>query len=194
MIDPETKDKFLRAATFYLFFVKGGDWRVSIERSNPVIDYLTNSFKIVALFSLIESLSDKQYMDFYKWLCNGIGESDFPIVDRAVLSNFNEKYKEEYGSIRRCKSFFENLPASSQEALCSAINIGGKPLVSVKKVVEFLYNARSKFVHNAEFVLEVGSSTNLSEKQNKVIQSNLSMDVLLASVEEGILAYFNRKE
>lgn len=78
--------------------------------------------------------------------------------------------------------------------LCGAIKIGGKPLSSVKKMAEFLCGARSKFVHNAELMLEVGGGTNLSGKQNKVAQSNLSMAVLLASVEEGILVYFTRKK
>lgn len=194
LIDPAAKDEFLRVATFYLFFVKKGDWHVSVEHSNPVTDYITNSFKIVALFSLIESLSDKQYMDFYKWLRNETGKSDFPIADRTALASLDVKYKEEYGSIRRCKDFFENLPASSQKNLCGAIKIDGKPLSSVKKVAEFLYNARSEFVHNAEFVLEVGSGTNFSGNQSKVVQSDLSMEVLLESIEEGILAYFIHKK
>lgn len=133
-------------------------------------------------------------MDFYRWLCNEAGEPDFPIADRTALSSLDAKYKEEYGSIRRCKSFFENLPASSQKTLCGAIKIGGKPLSSVKKVAEFPYSARSEFVHNAEFVLQVGSGTNFSGKRSKVVQSNLSMEVLLESVEEGILAYFTRKK
>lgn len=64
--DSITKDEFLRAAAFYLFFVKRGDWHVSIERSNPVIDYITNSLMLIAIFSLIESLSNKQYIDFYR--------------------------------------------------------------------------------------------------------------------------------
>ena len=192
--DSTTKDEFLRAATFYLFFVKRGDWHVSIERSNPVISYVTNSFKLVALFSLIESLSGQQYKDFYQWLCNEAGASVFPIGDRNALCELNDRYKDAYGSIRRCKAFFENLPMPRQEALCSAIKIEGKPLGSVKKVAEFLYEARSSFVHGAEWVLMVGGGSNFSRKGSRVVQSNLEMDVLLESVEEGICAYFDKRK
>ena len=189
--DPAVKDDFLRAGTFYLFLVKKGDWHVSVERSNPVIWYFTDSYRLVAIFSLIASLSDKQYKDFYEWLRDEPSDDLFPIVSRNVLVTLYDKYNEMYGSIRRCKAFFEKLPASSQKALCSAIKIEGRPLDSVKKVAEFLYKERSSFVHGAELVLMVGSSSNYSRRGNKVVESNLEMDVLMGCVEEGLLAYFN---
>lgn len=190
--DSETKNEFLRAAAFYLFFVKSGNWHVYVDRSNPVIDYITNSFKLATLFSLIESLSDKKYKDFYQWLCNEVSDSDFQIVDQAMLSNLYERYKDTYGSVRRCKAFFDNLPSARQKVLCSAIKIGEHPLDSVTKVAEFLYDSRSKFMHEAQMVLELGSGIHFSRLRNKVVQSTLSIDVLLESVEEGILAYFDR--
>ncbi len=188
------KDEFLRAATFYLFFVKRGDWHVSVERSNPVINYLTNSFKFVAIFALIESLSDQQYKDFYGWLSSEADGSVFPINDGVALSKLNDRYKSKYGSIRRCKAFFENLPVLSQKALRNAIKVEGKPLDSVKRVAEFLYEERSKFVHEAELVLMACSGSNYSRKGSKVVESNLEMDVLLACVEEGLLAYFGKHQ
>jgi hypothetical protein len=59
-------------------------------------------------------------------------------------------------------------------------------------VAEFLYEARSKFVHEAELALMVCSGSNYSRRESKVVESNLEMDVLLACVEEGLLAYFNK--
>ncbi len=188
------KDEFLRAATFYLFFVKRGDWHVSVERSNPVINYLTNSFKFVAIFALIESLTDQQYKDVYGWLSSEADGSVFPINDGVALSKLNDRYKSKYGSIRRCKAFFENLPVLSQKALRNAIKVEGKPLDSVKRVAEFLYEERSKFVHEAELVLMACSGSNYSRKGSKVVESNLEMDVLLACVEEGLLAYFGKHQ
>lgn len=74
----EQKDEFLRVASSYLFLVKQGDWHVTVEGSNPVIDYFTNSFKLVSLFSLIESLSSEKHQDFYEWLGH-IGGDIYPI-------------------------------------------------------------------------------------------------------------------
>lgn len=62
------KSLFLRMASFYLFLVKGGDWIVDLPDSDKVIDYLTNTFKYIAIFSLIESLSDEKYCDFYEFV------------------------------------------------------------------------------------------------------------------------------
>jgi len=74
----EQKDEFLRVGSSYLFLVKQGNWHVEVEGSNPVIDYFTNSFKLVSLFSLIESLSSEKHRDFYEWLGH-VGEEIFPI-------------------------------------------------------------------------------------------------------------------
>src|SRR5712692_7596070 len=62
------KNLFLRTASFYLFLVKRGDWVVDVPGSNKVIDYLTNTYKCVAIFSLIESLSKGKFIDFYTFL------------------------------------------------------------------------------------------------------------------------------
>jgi len=191
--DSATKDDFLRAVTFYLFFVKNGDWHVSVERSNEVVDYITNSFKLAGLFSLIESLSRKVYKDFYQWLRTEAGNYVFPINDQDVLSQLNDRYKDEYGSIRRCKTFFENLPRANQDALCKAIKSNGESLTSIAEVASLLYTARSEFVHAAELMLLVGSGTHFSKKGGRNFQADLSMDVLLKSVEEGILAHFDRQ-
>jgi hypothetical protein len=193
--DLATKDEFLRTASFYLFMVKCGDWHVAVERSNAVIGYFTNSFKLVALFSVIESLSDKHYKDFYKWLSDEPQDSIFPINDKAALSELNERYKDKYGSIRRCKVFFENLPQCRQEVLCHSIKIDGQPLKSVKKVAEFLYDNRIKFVHEARLFSQIGDDNTavLSMKGNKVVQWELSIDVLFQAFEEGLLAYFGCK-
>src|SRR5512138_2406781 len=85
-LHPDTvKDEFLRVASFYLLLVKRGDWHLNIVGPNPVVDYLTNSLKLVALFSLIESLSSESYVDFYEWLIMADREASFPIADKRAL-------------------------------------------------------------------------------------------------------------
>jgi hypothetical protein len=190
--DDATKDEFLRVACFYNLLVKNGDWHVT--GSVGVVDYLTNSFKLVALFSLIESLSDKQHQEFYAWLCSEDPKSIFPISDKSTLSTLNDKYKNSYGSIRRCVAFFSALPPLRQKALCDAIKVDRQPLVSIKKVADFLYELRSKFVHQAQFVLDLEDNTVFSMKKDKVTQTNLSMETLLETFEEGVVKYFEERK
>ena len=66
----QMKDAFLKTTSFYLFLVKQGDWGVRIPDSKEVVDYLTNSYKYIAIFSFIESISMEKFMDFYSFLKN----------------------------------------------------------------------------------------------------------------------------
>jgi hypothetical protein len=192
LADSSVKDEFLRVTSFYLFLVKQGEWHVTVEGSAPVVDYLSNSFKVVALFALIESLSDQQHQDFYKWMCERDAPTTFPIPDATVLAKLNEEYKASFGSIRRCVAFFSRLSPERQQALCKAVSVNGKPLASIKKVADFLYDLRSKFVHKARLTLQLGDLLTLSMKGRRVVESQLSIDILLDTFEEGVLAYFNK--
>ena len=185
---PSKKDEFLRVASFYLFLVKEGDWHLSFKDNAP--DYLTNSFRVVGIFALIESLSDEQHQDFYEWLGTQDPKTLFPISDPNALLRLNEEYKATYGSIRRCVAFFSRLPQDRQRALQDSIRVNGNPLVSIKQVAEFLYNIRSKFVHEAQLVLELGDDSHLSMKKGKVVEILLPINALLEAFEEGVLAYF----
>lgn len=185
----EQKDDFLRVASSYLFLVKQGDWHVTVEGSNPVIDYFTNSFKLVSLFSLIESLSPEKHQDFYEWLGH-IGGDIYPISDKATLKQLHEKYKATYGSIRRCVAFFERLSSAQQADLCNAVQINGAPVKSIKDVAQFLYNLRSKFVHEGELVLDIANVPVMSTHKNANTLTTLSMHRLLEAFEEGVIAYF----
>jgi hypothetical protein len=216
---PELKDEFLHVAAFYLFLVKQGEWHVTIEGSAPVVDYLSTSFKVTALFALIESLSDEHHQDFYEWLYSREAETTFPIGDLAALRKLYKDYKNSYGSIRRCVAFFSRLSPEHQQTLCSSIKKDKKPLASIKKVAEFLYKKRSEFVHEARFVLSLvyhtalsidgekiveklppetslddfveASHTTLLRDGKKVLRVNLSLETLLDAFEEGVLAYFS---
>jgi hypothetical protein len=190
LADSSVNDEFLRVASLYLFLAKQGAWHVKIDGSAEVVDYLSNSFKVVAIFALIESLSDQRHQDFYDWLRE---KGAFPILDSGALAKLNEEYKASFGSIRRCVQFFSRMPVGRQQALCEAIVVDGKPLGSVQKVAEFLYDIRSKFVHEARLVLqfvEFPVSFALSTKGKKVVETDLPIDTLLDAFEEGVLEYF----
>jgi hypothetical protein len=190
LLTPERKNLFLRAASFYLYLVKQGDWHVSVDSSNPVVDYLTNSYKVVGLFSLIESLSNEEHEDFYQWLAKQAVEAVFPIKDRAQLNELYATYKLAFGSIRRCAAFFERLPEARQRQLRESVLINGVPIASTKKLAEFLYTLRSKFVHEAELVLQVGDFRLWSQTKKGITETVLPVPLLCAAFEEGLVAYF----
>jgi hypothetical protein len=103
------KSLFLITASFYLFLVKRGDWVVDIPSSDSVLDYLTNTYNYVRVFSLIESLSDENHIDFYQFLLRRKSRVQFPITDKDSLTQCYENYKAKYGSIKKCTAFFKAL-------------------------------------------------------------------------------------
>jgi hypothetical protein len=188
-LSDEQKNDFLRVTSSYLFLVKQGDWHVDVEDSNRVIDYFTNSFKLVSLFALIESLSSEKHQDFYEWLNQNEGEI-YPITDKAALKQLQKEYKTTFGSIRRCIAFFERLSSAQQTDLCNSIKFDGAPAKSIREVAQFLYNLRSKFVHEGEFVLDIANGPVMSRHKNSNTLTALSMPKLLVAFEEGVVAYF----
>lgn len=185
----QEKDLFLGATVKYVFLVRDGDWHVMRDDCNPVIDYLTNSFKLVSLFSLIESLSPERHEDFYEWLRKR-DDVTYPISDKTVLKRLYEEYKQTYGSIRRCVRFFERLPAQRQDELRAGFIVRGKSVPEINAVAEFLYDLRSKFVHEGEFVLDIASMPVMSQHKNTYTVTNISIPCLLRAFEDGLLAYF----
>ena len=176
---PSIKDEFLRVTAFYRFLVKKGDWHVGdwhvedkgVEsKGDTVIDYITNSFKVIALFAIIESLQ-------------GV---------RCSISS---------GAKQRCVRFFRNLPSSRKQALFNAIKIDREPLESIEEVVDFLYNLRSEFVHEARFVLELISGPHpvfskrkkREAREESVSEVRLSINELMEAFEEGILKCFGQE-
>lgn len=185
---PARKNQFLRATSFYYYMVKQGDWVVNAPDCDPIVDYFTNSYKAVGIFAIIESLSDESHQDFHSWLQSN-RDSAVPIPDIAALNVLHDKYKLTYGSIRRCVSFFNRLSAERQAELCGAVQINRRPLESIKKLAEFLYNTRSKFVHEAEVVLQLSGSTYHFGQKNPV-HTKLTMPLFFSAFEEGLVAYF----
>jgi hypothetical protein len=183
------KNQFLRGALTYHYLVKRGDWTIDAPDSNQVINYFTNSYKIVGIFAVIESLSDEKHQDFYDWLKQNRVNS-LPIQNVERLDQLHSEYKQTFGSIRKCIAFFERLPEARRKELLNAVQIKRKPVASIKKLAEFLYTVRSKFVHEAELVLQL-SGPMLSLKSGKPQYTKLTMPLICAAFEEGFVAYFS---
>jgi len=189
----EQKNLFLKTASFYLFLVKCGDWVVNAPNSDKVIDYFTNTYKYVAIFSLIESLSEEQFIDFYQFLTRLKSRVEFPIVDRATLDQHYEKYKQEFGSIRRCISFFKALSPERQRELLSRFEVkGSEP--TIENLAKYLYEMRSKFVHEARLVLHMADGMSIGMQGGKIIICSLSIKDAMQFFEEGLIEHFRGTE
>lgn len=186
----ERKNEFLRACCTYRYSAKDGDWKICVAGYNEVIDYLTNSYKLIAIFSLIESLLSDPHQDFYEWLISEERASVFPLRSRSDLHAQYKAYKASYGAIRKCVAFFERINKKQQRALCESIQHDGKPIKSIKKFAEYLYLLRSKFVHEAQLVLEIGNSPIYSVGKKGVIRSSLSVSAVFDAFESGLIAHF----
>jgi len=189
----EQKNLFLKTVSFYLFLVKCGDWVVNAPNSDKVIDYFTNTYKYVAIFSLIESLSEEQFIDFYQFLTRLKSRVEFPIVDRATLDQHYEKYKQEFGSIRRCISFFKALSPERQRELLSRFEVkGSEP--SIENLAKYLYEMRSKFVHEARLVLHMADGMSIGMQGGKIIICSLSIKGAMQFFEEGLIEHLRGTE
>jgi hypothetical protein len=187
--DDEQKNLFLRTASFYLFLVKCGDWVVDVPDSDKVIDYFTNTYKYVAIFSLIESLSEEEFIDFYQFLMRRKSQVEFPIPDRATLDGHYDRYKQEYGSIKRCISFFRALSPERQRELLSRFEVkGSEP--TIENLAKYLYEMRSKFLHEAALVLHMSDGISIGMQGGKIVVCNLSIKDAMLFFEEGLIEHF----
>ncbi len=185
----DQKSLFLRTASLYLFMVKNGDWVVDVPNSNNIIDYFTNTFKYIAIFSLIESISEEKFVDFYQFIISKKYGIQFPISDKDEVDEAYRKYKEKFGSIKRCISFFKALPLDRQRDLVSRLEIRGTE-ASIENLAKYLYELRSKFVHEAELVLHMSYGTTVSRKKKKLVICRLSIKDAMYFFEEGLIEQF----
>lgn len=189
---PKAKNEFLRVCCTYRYLAKDGDWKLSVPGVDEIIDYLNNSYKLVAVFSLIESLSELRHQDFYEWLSSQ--ESDvFPMETKADLLKQYNRYKASFGAIRRCVAFFNGLDLREQQTLCGSVAKDTKPTENIKKLAEYLYQLRSEFVHKAELVLELGAAPIYSITNEGVYHSALTVEAVFEAFENGVIAYFRHE-
>ena len=185
----DQKNLFLKTASFYLFLVKSGDWLVDVRGSNKRVDYLTDTYKYIAIFSLIESLQDKAFLDFYSFLVKRKTDVKFPINDKNELDQWHRKYKQEYGSIHQSVQFFKSLSSQRKADLINNLEVkNAKP--TIENLSKYLYNLRSKFVHEAELVVNMSGRTTLSRYGKKFVICKLSLRKLMEFFEEGLVTYF----
>lgn len=189
------KNEFLRASVAYLYFVKNGNWHVDVPNTNKCISYFTNSFKLVAILGIIESLSNERFLDFYEWLSKD-KSCEFPINEPKDLSPMYDEYKKRYGSIRKCKKFFNNcLPDYIKNELLSSVRTRKKStekstqLNNIEEFAALLYRERSNFAHEIENTgIFDGLYVFCSDKKEELWE--LPIDTFLKAFEIGLLKHF----
>ena len=186
----EQKNLFLKTASFYLFLVKKGDWFVDIPNSDKRVDYLTDTYKYIAIFSLIESLQEKEFMDFYSFLVRRKNNIKFPINDKKELDKWYRQYKREFGSIHQSVQFFKALSVQSKADLIKNLEVK-KVKPTVENLSKYLYNLRSKFVHEAELIVNMSGTTTISRYAKEIVICKLSLRKLMGFFEEGLVIYFS---
>jgi len=189
----QVKDDFLRVGSAYLFFVKAGDWHVNVKRSNSVISYFTNSFKLVSTLSITEGLNNKKHIDFFQWLNKKENRNLFPIANKKDLQQHYSLYKTEYGSIHNVKDFFNSLSEKTKLHLCKLVTVNGNDIENIEELIKLIYSARSNFAHSTKHTLEFSDCLHYSGTAKKqIVWKKFKLEYLLSAVEEGIFLHFKK--
>ncbi|MGH8533579.1 MAG: hypothetical protein ACREV1_12830, partial [Gammaproteobacteria bacterium] len=171
--------------------VKNGDWVNRLNGEDSVTDYLTNSYKLVGIFSLIESLAERDHQDFYKWLRSHCKKNNaFPIASAGALESLFNEHKRAHGATNHCVTFFERLSTEKQTALMQAIRIRGKPVSSIKRAIQVLYGLRSGFVHEANLLVHLSDRRVLSNLKGQSHLFDLSFLDFSKLFEEALIVHF----
>ena len=191
----EEKNLFLKSASFYLFIVKRGEWKLNIPNVQESIDYLTATFKYIALFSLIESLySKEEHIDFFKYMMVYKKDLSFPFHQKptAILTETYENYNSEFGTQRKALRFFESLDLEDKDLIKDRFNVrGSEP--PFKNLIKILYKIRSNFVHNADLVVGFGRAASFGTVDEDKILNKLSIEDLQKIFEHGLLKRFQKE-
>lgn len=188
--DDALKNLFLRIGSFYKYLVKDGKFTFSDQKLDFGMAYINESYKYMAIFSLIEALYEKdQYIDFYQYLVRKKTKLKYPIENRNELDSLYEDYKKEFGAIRNAIQFFERLDANTSQMLMRKLKIKDKE-ASIKELANALYYMRSEFVHAAKFILSFGKIITVSRVGKKLLINDLSLAGLEHIFEQGFLEHF----
>ena len=188
------KNQFLRISSFYRYLIKDGTFRFTDSKLNKHMKYIDESYKYIAIFALIESLYESdEFVDFYTFIKTKRNDIKFPIENDSELDEIYQKYKREYGSIKKAITFFDNLDDSDKEKIQNKFVLDNerKSLIYLAKI---MYKIRSEFVHKASFVLSFGEKPSAGYANKKILMNSLSLKDLMVFFEHGLLRHYGYKE
>ena len=198
------KNLFLKIISFYKYLVKDSSFISLIQDTdNPdqvnkiKISYIDETYKVIALFSLIEGLIEvDNYEEFHSWLLKNHNFKNNPIDSKNKLNKLRSTYLKEFGSTNRAIKFFTNLDEKTKKDLNSKITIPSKmhPNVTEEQAIEiiagFLYKIRSEFVHKCRIILETSKGKVVSTVNGELVITDLNLEDLKSIFERGFLSHF----
>ena len=190
----EDKDLFLRVGAFYRYLVIEGSFRFDKEDWNDGLSYIDDTYKYIAIFSLIEALeTPPDYKDFYEWI-QSKKDTAIPLNKKpmAILNQMYQDYKAHHGSNRAAVRFFDRLDSEDKAFIANKLKINGESS-PLKRLSQLLYDLRSKFAHEARFILGFGSVVSVGTYNGNILTNNLSIDDLRRFFEYGFLKRFGWK-
>jgi len=186
------QDLFLRIGSFYRYLVVEGTFRFPIGDWNKGMSYIDDTYKYIAIFSLIEALeTPPKFKDFYQWIKSQHKNVPAPSekLPLSLLDDMYKEYKTCYGSVQAAVRFFGRLDDKDQSLIQQKLRVRGK-VTSLKQLAQLLYEFRSDFVHKGAFVLGFGERPTVSRHRGKVIINDLNLEDIKRLFERGFLKRF----
>jgi len=182
-ISKENKIKAEKVCHFYYYMC------LPFKESYEVPD----AKRLVFTASIMESLMTENHVDFYGFLVS----KKFENISPQKLKELIEQYREENGSSKKFRSYFERYFLEEDlRYLCHSIK---KQKIDVfvqletnKELADFFYNLRSKVVHNANLLTisnEVIGSFDFDLKDKKY-KLDINIYEYLKSFEKSLVKYF----
>jgi len=184
----DRKDKFLKIVSYYKFLIRDGKFYNEDPKFDKYIDCLDETYKYIALISLIESIyNQNEYKEFYEWIKMNPESVPFPITHLSDLEGYYEAYKKEHGVTQKVGKFFCSLDDQCKNIIKTKLKVKGKN--DFLPLANYFYKIRSEFVHNANLVLQFGKETTIAG-DNAEIVSDLNLQDLKMFFEHGLLKHF----
>lgn len=202
---PKKSESFRRIVKFYYLWCK----------RPGVYDVLRPEFKLILMFSIIESLTVRVYKSFQDWLPTKIKEG-VKIDNVEILEELKDEYNHKYGSTKAVYLFFKKYYSRKiLEELKDSIKYWDKKekkfkkLENIKDVAAFLVALRNSFIHKArnihistlkEYEEDAEGYTVFSsnlliyiesiDKSYDIDRSKVHIENLLSGFERGLIKFF----
>jgi hypothetical protein len=80
-----------------------------------------------------------------------------------------------------------------QTDLVSKLEVSGTQ-PSIESFAKYLYDLRSRFVHNAELILDMSDGTSVGHRGGKMVICRLSIRDMMSFFEEGLIVHFRESK